>query len=86
MIRLLVAIIDGTHNVQEEPPLQDEELPEESRAKPTVVTDDGESCSSICSIRVSFPLCPRIFTLRLVQGFIQDFELGGGGNMVVAEW
>lgn len=62
MIRLLVAIIDGTHNVQEEPPLQDEELPEESRAKPTVVTDDGESCSSICSIRVSFPLCPRIKT------------------------
>ena len=70
MIRLLVAIIEGTHNIQEEPPLQDEELPEESRAKPTVVTDDGEPCSSICSFRVFFPLCPRISTLRLVYSYI----------------
>ena len=45
MIRLLAAITEGTHNIQEEPPLPDEGRPEESTVKPTVVTDDGEPCS-----------------------------------------
>ena len=70
MIRLLAAITEGTHNIQEEPPLPDDGLPEESTVKPTVVTDDGEPCSLTCSVRVSFCLCLRISTLRLVYEFI----------------
>lgn len=59
MIRLLAAITEGTHNIQEEPPLPEKEHPEESTVKPTVVTDDGEPCSMLGYLFVfvlEFPL------------------------------